>query len=35
MTEYLSWKIVFQKLYQEYGRGNQEKHVEAIAELKQ
>lgn len=34
MTEYLSWKIVFQKPYQAYDRGNLEKQVEAMAELK-
>lgn len=28
MTEYLSWKIVFQKPYQAYDRGNLEKQVE-------
>ena len=33
MTEYLSWKIVFQKPYQAYDRGNLEKRVEAMAEL--
>lgn len=33
MTEYLSWKIVFQKPYQAYDRGNLEKQVEAMAEL--
>ena len=33
MTEYLSWKSVFQKPYQAYDRGNQEKRVEAMAEL--
>lgn len=32
MTEYLSWKIVFQKPYQAYDRGNLEKQVEAMAE---
>ncbi|WP_270807922.1 hypothetical protein [Clostridium fessum] len=35
MTEYLSWKkIVFQKPYQAYDRGNLEKQVEVMAELK-
>ena len=33
MTEHLFWKIVFQKPYQAYGRGNLEKQVEAMAEL--
>ena len=33
MTEYLSGKIVFQKPYQAYDRGNLEKRVEAMAEL--
>ncbi|MFR3986548.1 MULTISPECIES: hypothetical protein [unclassified Clostridium] len=33
MTEYLSWKIVFQKPYQAYDRGNLENQVEAMAEL--
>ena len=33
-TEYLSWKIVFQKPYQAYDRGNLEKRVEVMAELK-
>lgn len=33
MIEYLSWKIVFQKPYQAYDRGNLEKQVEEMAEL--
>jgi len=33
MTEYLFWKIVFQKPYQVYDGGNLEKRVEAMAEL--
>ena len=33
MTEYFYWKIVFQKPYQVYDRGNLEKQVEAMAEL--
>ena len=33
MTEYLSWKIVFQKPYQAYDKGDRERRGEVLAEL--